>query len=161
MRAIADTDLPFLARLYASTRADEMRQVDWPQQQVDDFLKSQFDAQHAHYQQHYPAASFDLIMLHGEPIGRLYIDDRADEIRIIDIALLPEYRGHGIGSDVLIDILHRAARDKKCIRIHVEHFNPAMRLYKRLGFVNLEDRGVYAFMEWKNTAGIQGDSAHG
>ena len=148
-RTIGDDDLPFLAQVYASTRREEMQQAGWCEQQVADFLQSQFDAQHAHYQQHYADASFDLILLVEEPIGRLYLEVMKDEIRIIDIALLPEYRGRGIGSILLNDILDRAASDDLCVRIHVEQFNPALNLYKRLGFVELEERGVYLFLEWR------------
>ena len=148
-RPITDADLAFLAELYASTRADEMASVPWSQEEKDSFLKMQFDAQHTFYSEQFPDASFDLVLENGEPIGRLYIDRREEEHRLIDIALLPEHRGKGLGGRLMDDVLADAAGAGKMVRIHVEQNNPAMRLYKRLGFRKIEDQGVYDLMEWR------------
>lgn len=161
-RAIDERDLPFLSQVYSSTRREEMQQVGWPAEQIASFLQSQFNAQHAHYQQYYPDASFDLVLLAGEPIGRLYLDVlNDDDIRIIDIALLPQYRGRGIGYTLLRCILDQAANEDKCVSIHVEKFNPALQLYHRLGFTEQEDRGVYLFLKWQQpSAREQGMRRH-
>ena len=82
------------------------------------------------------------------PVGRLYVARWQDEIRIVDIALLPPYRNTGLGTTILRDLLAEAAVAHKPVRIHVEKFNPALRLYERLGFVPIADKGVYLFMEW-------------
>ena len=111
----------------------------------------QFDAQHAHYQEHYPGAAFDVILVDGQPAGRLYVAREDDEIRIVDIALLPEYRNRGIGTRLLRGLQSEAAAAGKPLSIHVERFNPALRLYERLGFRQIEDQGVYLFMEWRST----------
>ena len=148
-RPIENADLPFLQRLYASTRTEEMALSGWNEAQIEEFLALQFRAQHEHYQKHYPNARFDLILSNDKPIGRLYLDNWDDEYRLIDIALLPEYRNRGLGSRLLQQILQQAASEDKAVRIHVEHFNPALRLYQRLGFRLLEDKGVYQFMEWQ------------
>ena len=91
---------------------------------------------------------FQIILQKGEPVGRLYVDRRKDEIRLIDIALLPELHGQGIGSWLLQDLMDEAKKVGKPIRIHVERFNPALRLYERLGFTHIADQGVYYLMEW-------------
>ncbi len=148
-RPITDADLPFLKLLYASTRQAEMESVPWSKQEKEQFLESQFDAQHQFYQQQFTDASFDLIALDEQPIGRLYLDQREDEIRIIDIALIPEQRGKGIGGQLLRDVLDQATNAGKMVRIHVEKNNPAMNLYQRLGFSKQEDQGVYDLMEWQ------------
>jgi GNAT superfamily N-acetyltransferase len=148
-RAIKNSDQPFLQKLYFSTRWKELEPVPWSNEQKDVFLKSQFDAQHSHYQKYFPAASFDLVLYKNVPIGRLYLDRRADEIRIIDIALLPEYRNRGIGSQLLQDVIADAAKSRLLVRIHVEQHNPAMGLYERLGFKKIHEEGVYWLMEWK------------
>jgi ribosomal protein S18 acetylase RimI-like enzyme len=147
LRPIADGDRNLLYRIYASTREDELAQVEWDEAQKAAFLWMQFDAQHRYYQEHYPNAQFQVILVGGEPAGRLYLDRRAAEIRIVDIALLPEYRNLGFGSALLGDILDEGERTGLPITIHVECFNPALRLYAQLGFHKLEDRGVYYFME--------------
>jgi ribosomal protein S18 acetylase RimI-like enzyme len=69
------------------------------------------------------------------------------EIRIVDIALLPDYRGNGIGTALLRDLFSEADAAGKTVTIHVERFNPALRLYERLGFALAEDKGVYLFLE--------------
>lgn len=148
-RSIETDDLTFLGALYASTREDEVARVPWSDQQRRDFLLMQFDAQHRHYVEHYPDASFTVIEEGSESIGRLYLDEWKDEFRLIDIALMPAARGRGLGSAVLQDLLLAAESRAKAVRIHVEKNNPAMRLYVRLGFERAEDKGVYDLLEWK------------
>jgi RimJ/RimL family protein N-acetyltransferase len=147
LRAIRPDDAPFLYEVYASTRQDELRPVPWTPAEKTAFLRQQFHAQHSHYQQHYPGARFDLIELEGRPIGRLYVDRRPDAVLIVDIALLPAHRGAGIGTGILRGLLAEAAAAGRPVRIHVEHNNPALRLYGRLGFVRIADHGVYYLME--------------
>jgi ribosomal protein S18 acetylase RimI-like enzyme len=148
-RAATDDDLPFLCGLYASTRAEELAPVPWTEEQKAAFLAMQFQAQHAHYIRHYPTALRLVIVRDREAIGRLYIDRWAREHRIVDIALLPEHCGRGFGGALLADILEEAAAAGKCVTIHVEKNNPAMRLYTRLGFTAVEDKGVYDLMRWE------------
>jgi len=147
LRLIGENDRDLLYRIYASTREQELAQVAWDEAQKAAFLRMQFDAQYRYYQANYPNAQFEVILLNGEPAGRLYVDRRPSEIRIVDIALLPEYRGQGIGSALLRELLAEGARAGLPVTIHVESFNPALRLYQRLGFRMAEDKGVYYFME--------------
>jgi GNAT superfamily N-acetyltransferase len=149
LRAITKSDLPFLRRLYGSTRAEELAAVPWSDAEKEAFLDMQFNAQHSYYQEHYAQAAFDVIEQDGAAIGRLYVDRRLDDIRIVDIALLPSYRGQGIGSALLHDILDEGKRTGLPVSIHVERFNPALRLYERLGFRQIDDHGVYVLMSWR------------
>ena len=147
-RPIAESDLPFLARLYASTRAEELAAAPLNDAQKAAFLDSQFQLQHAHYQKYYPEADWLVTMRAGEDVGRLYIERWLNQHRIIDIAFLPEHRGKGLGEPLLRDLMDEAAACGKDVSIHVEKFNPAMRLYRRLGFKTEEDKGVYDLMRW-------------
>jgi ribosomal protein S18 acetylase RimI-like enzyme len=149
LRPARDDDQEFLYRVYASTREEELAVVPWSAAEKEEFLRMQFRAQDVHYRQHYADARYDVILLDGEPVGRLYVDRRDDEIRIIDIALLAEHRRKGIGGSLLRELLDEAAAAGKPVRIHVEHDNPAMSLYTRLGFVKVGDTGVYDLMEWR------------
>jgi ribosomal protein S18 acetylase RimI-like enzyme len=151
-RPITENDMDFLYRVYASTREDELAVTDWDDAQKEEFLKMQFNAQHVYYQEHYPEASFQVILLDNKSVGRLYLERLEEEFRLIDIALLPEYRNKGIGTGLIRDVMAEAAKEKKPVRIHVEEFNPAIRLYERLKFKKLEMRGVYWFMEWSPKA---------
>jgi ribosomal protein S18 acetylase RimI-like enzyme len=134
--------------VYASTRAAELELVDWSESDKQAFLRQQFTAQHTYYQQHYAAAAFQVVLRGDAMIGRLYVDRGPTEIRIIDIALLPEYRGDGVGTHLLRDLLSEASEDGKVVALHVERFSPALAWYQRLGFEPVEDRGVYLLMQW-------------
>jgi ribosomal protein S18 acetylase RimI-like enzyme len=148
LRTVTEEDNDFLLSVYASTRADEMTRVDWNTEQKEAFLRMQFNAQSQFYLENYPGAEFQVITLNDQPVGRLYIHRRENEIRIMDIALLPGYRNLGIGSALLQDILDQGKNHNLPVTIHVEQFNPALRLYKRMGFRQKEDKGVYLLMEW-------------
>ena len=147
-RPIRPDDAAFLYEVYASTRSEELAVVDWNEAQKAAFLSMQFTAQHQFYQEHYTKTDFLIILRDAVPVGRLYVARWQDEIRIVDIALLPPYRNAGIGTAILRDLLAEAAVAHKPVRIHVEKFNPALRLYERLGFTPIADKGVYLFMEW-------------
>jgi ribosomal protein S18 acetylase RimI-like enzyme len=144
-RPFDEADLPLLNSVYASTRAEELAAVPWTEAQKAAFLDMQFRAQHAHYQTHYPGAAWLVIERGGTPIGRLYVVRWPRELRLIDIAILPHYRGQGIGTAILLDLFADAA--DKPVTIHVEKNNPAMRLYARLGFRPIGEHGIYDLLE--------------
>jgi ribosomal protein S18 acetylase RimI-like enzyme len=151
-RPITPADQELLLRIYGSTRDEELSSVSWADGEREAFLRQQFTAQHAWYQENYTAAEFLVISRQdgqGEevPAGRLYVVRWEKEIRLIDIALLPEHRNGGLGSAILGEILAEGNAAGKPVTIHVEKFNPALRLYERLGFTPIEDRGVYYLME--------------
>ncbi len=153
LRPMRAGDQDFSYRVYASTRAEELAVVDWSEAEKAAFLEQQFEAQRRYYQEQFPDAAFQVIERGGEPIGRLYLDRRAEEIRIIDIALLPAHRRAGIGGALLRAILVEAAAAGKAVGIHVERNNPALGLYHRLGFQEIDDQGVYLLMEWSPRGG--------
>jgi GNAT superfamily N-acetyltransferase len=146
-RPATDADLPVLAETYVSTRAEEVAQTGWPVETQQRFLLQQFEAQHRHYRAHYPNAQWLVIERDGVPLGRLYVEEWEREFRLIDIALLPQARGGGIGGALLEDVIEAAAARGKGVSIHVERMNPAMRLYLRLGFAKTDEHGIYDLME--------------
>jgi ribosomal protein S18 acetylase RimI-like enzyme len=147
LRPIVADDREFLCRVYSSTRQEELALVDWSEAQKDAFLTSQFNAQHQYYQENYKDTAFQVIQCDGVLAGRLYVARWEKEIRIVDIAFLAEFRQRGLGTQLMQDLFAEADRAAKPVRIHVEKFNRALRLYWRLGFVPVEDRGVYLLME--------------
>lgn len=149
LRSEAPDDQSFLLKIYSSTRQNEMALVDWSEDQKEAFLQMQFNAQRQYYADNYPGAQYQIILWDNQPIGRLYIHQRQSEIRIMDISILPEYQNKGIGSTILKGILSQGSLLNVPVTIHVEQFNPALRLYQRLGFQLREDRGVYLFLEWQ------------
>ncbi len=149
LRATTARDRDLLLEVYASTREDELALVGWPPAQKRAFVEAQFAAQDSYYREYYPGASFDLVLVAGRPAGRLYVDRWAEEIRIVDVALLPEHRERGIGSRLLASLMEEGAACGKGLTIHVETFSRARSLYERLGFVPVEDRGIYVLMKWE------------
>ena len=149
LRPSTPEDESFLAGLYASTRAEELSVTGWSDEEKAVFCRRQFDAQSAHYRENYPGALLQMIEREEVSIGRLYVARWEREIRIMDIALLPEHRGSGIGTELLRELQEEARTAGKTLTIHVERFNPALRLYERLGFKMVEDKGVYLLMSWE------------
>lgn len=147
-RSIAEKDIPFLARLYASTRQVEMAQSGWTQAEIDTFLLSQFQLQHQYYQRHYKSAHFHILQYDNLDIGRLYIQWEKDKLRLIDIALLPEFQKQGFGRQMLSELLTQAQERQLEIRLFVESTNPAYHWYSRLGFAPIGENGVYQQMRW-------------
>jgi ribosomal protein S18 acetylase RimI-like enzyme len=149
LRPVTDEDREFLVGVYGSTRAEELALVDWPDGLWEAFVRMQFDAQDTSYRAQNPAGSFDVIEVDGLSVGRLYVDRRPDDIRIVDISLLPESRGSGIGTHLVTRLLEEAAAAGRSVSIHVEIHNRAAALYARLGFVHVAERGVHRRMEWR------------
>lgn len=147
LRPVTGNDLPFLRRLYASTRAAEMARTGWSEPQQAAFLAMQFDAQQRAYLG-YPDAEFLLIVCQGEPVGRMYLQSGAQTLHVIDLSLLPSHRHRGIGSGLLAAVLALAQREGKTVELHVERGNRAQALYRRLGFQVAQDKGVYLLLSW-------------
>lgn len=148
LRPITPVDREFLLHIYTSTRAEELAAVPWSDAQKAAFIAQQFHAQSVDYHAKYPDASFQLLLLRDLPIGRLYVHRDPAQIHILDIAILPEHRGQGLGSLLLRALIDEARPAHKNIHIYVEKFNRAQHLYRRLGFHEIEDTGVYWQMRW-------------
>lgn len=149
LRPVRPEDEEFIYAVYASTRAEEMAVIPWTDEQREGFLRAQFAAQQRHYQSHFPQATHQMITLDGRPIGRLYADRWEQEIRIHDIAILTEYRGHGIGGLLLRQLLSEAGATNRRLTIYVESFNRSRTLFERLGFIPVEETGVHLLFEWR------------
>lgn len=148
-RPETSSDRTFLQELYISTRREEVDLIEfWSEEEKEHFLTEQFKAQHKYYHQQFGEALYEIILHDGKPAGRLYQEERSDEIRIIDIALLPEYRNQKIGLGLMKEVMKLAASKGKVVRIHVEKNNPAVSFYRRLDFRPIADKGVYYLMEW-------------
>jgi ribosomal protein S18 acetylase RimI-like enzyme len=148
VRPAREEDSALLKAVYGSTREIELAPVPWSAEQKAAFIAQQFRAQTESYRNNYPGAQFLILMVDAADAGRLYLHDRTDEIRIMDIALLPTFRNRGVGSAVLKHILEEGSASNRRVSIHVEVFNSALRLYERLGFRAVSSTDVYVLMEW-------------
>ena len=146
LREATPEDEAFLLRVYADSRREELARVPWTDEQRHTFPASQFASQYRYYREHYDRATYQVIVADGQPVGRLFVARWPEEIRIMDIALLTERRGIGIGTRLLRVLCDEADAIGARVGIHVEKQNPAGRLYDRLGFEEREDRGVYSYL---------------
>lgn len=121
----------------------------WPDQMKRSFLEQQFGCQTLDWNRNYPDARRELILVDGEPAGRLYVERFAADrdLRVIDIALLPAFRNRGVATRIFSDLFLEAEKLGWRVSIHVEQNNPAKNLYTRLGFVPVTQHGIYILMQ--------------
>jgi GNAT superfamily N-acetyltransferase len=160
LRTVTAEDDEFLLAVYASTRAQELDQVEWADGQRAAFLKWQFDMQRQQYEARFADTAYHVINFDTQPAGRIWIGENETEIRLLDIALLPEFQNRGAGTLLLKELIEHARRVNKPLRHMVFMLNSdADRFYERLGFVMIEDLGAYRHMEWKpEPPAVAGDS---
>lgn len=151
LRPAQPEDEAFLREVYASTRAEELALTKWNEAQREAFIDMQFAAQSRHYRSRYPEAEHQIILSNNQPVGRIYVDRRPQEIRILDITILPEFRNLGIGAPLIEALMAEAAQGAKRVSIYVENFSRSRSLFARLGFSPIEDNGVQTLMEWRPT----------
>jgi ribosomal protein S18 acetylase RimI-like enzyme len=157
LRPATPADRSFLFDVYASTRQEELDQVDWPPGGREAFLEQQFNAQDVTYRARYPGGDFLVIEVAGTAAGRLYLGRLPGEIRVVDIALLPAFRGRGIGTRLMRDVMAEGAATASAVTLYVEAFNRAHGLYTRLGFGMVGEHGVYELLEWRpSSVGLAG-----
>jgi ribosomal protein S18 acetylase RimI-like enzyme len=147
LRPSLPEDREFLFRLYASTRADELRAFGWPAAQQEAFLRMQFNAQQQWYSATYSTAENQIIEQDDHPVGRMIVQREAEMWRLLDISLLPEYRSHGIGGELLRTLIEQCGHSGAVLQLQVLNTNPAQRLYTRLGFIKTAQDQIYTQME--------------
>jgi ribosomal protein S18 acetylase RimI-like enzyme len=151
LRPVADADRDLILSLYASTRAGELAQVPWSEAQKQAFLQHQVAAQERHYRERYPTSQHEVIMTGERPLGRLWLDRQPDRVHILDLTLLPEARGAGVGSALLRSLQAEAA----AVTIYLESFTPSLPLFERLGFAKEAEQGAHLLLAWRGAASLQ------
>jgi GNAT superfamily N-acetyltransferase len=150
LRPVSESDDEFLLSVYASTREDEHAQVEWAEGQKEMFLRWQLDLQRGEYNSRFPDAAYDVIVVDGRPAGRIWVGTDEEQIRLLDIALLPEFQNRGVGTALLRRLMDQAVQTGKALRHMVFVLNNnADRFYERLGFRVIDDLGAYRHMEWR------------
>ena len=151
LRGAAEDDYEDLVRVYASEREPELSRVTWwDDAQKLAFCRSQYDAQKHEYDARFPDAEYDVIVIEGRTAGRMWIGRGEEEIRLLDIAILPEFRGQGVGAALVGALIDEARSAGKRLRHMVFVLNEgALRFYQRHGFRVFEEVGGYLHMEWK------------
>ena len=147
LRQVEEKDTTFIEAVYGSTRADELNLTKWPEQQKRAFIIMQSMAQLTEYKKNYPGAIYQIIIYKKKSAGRFYTWETDNEIRLIDITLLPAFRGKGIGTHLLQELIKKSNAVQKKLSLHVEPGNPALKLYQRLGFSYIKNNGRHYYME--------------
>lgn len=155
LRSVTPADREFLLAVYFGTRAAELAQVEWEEGQKEAFVRWQFERQEEEYRQRFPDGRYDVILVDGVPAGRIWVGSDEKQIRLLDIAIIPEFQNRGVGTHLLRQLMAEATATSKVLRHMVFVLNDnAHRFYERLGFVVIEDLGGYKHMEW-----VPGESA--
>jgi GNAT superfamily N-acetyltransferase len=149
LRPVTEADKEFLLELYQSSRGDDLRQLGWDEDRISEFLSFQHDAQQLFYRTDHQQASDEIVLVAGQPAGRLVVEQREGEIRCIEIALLPAHRGAGVGTKLLRELQQQARQINKPLRLQVIRFNRALTLFERLGFERTSETGTHFQMEWQ------------
>jgi len=152
LRPAVAEDENLLVAVYGSTRQQELAMVPWNDEQKDAFIRFQLNAQLTHYQNEYPKAEYLIILFEAQPVGRLYIDRREAEIRIMDITLLPEHRGKGISSPIIQRLKDEAAASGKKLSINLDKLSQSQPIFERFGFAPAEDTGFHVLYVWQPQA---------
>lgn len=149
LRRATAADLSWLCRLYATTRAEEMAQVPWPDGLKQAFLDEQFALQHRHYITHYQDCDFLVLEGPSGPAGRYYLQRTTPDHLLVDISLLPQMCGQGLGQALIKASQYDAGALGCGMHLHVMQRNvAAQRLYARLGFVVTRTQGLHHHMRW-------------
>lgn len=146
LRTVCPDDDAFLAVLYASTR-DDLGALGLPADQAEALVTMQHQAQRRHYEAVYPDADHAVVEVDGTAAGRLIVDRGADQVLIVDVALLPDHRDQGVGTVVVEALLREADDSGVPTRCHVALDNPARRFWERLGFTATGVDGAHIAME--------------
>jgi len=146
----------FLFQVYVSTRTEELALTNWDEATRTAFLTQQFNAMRRGYRDRFPAGEFLIIEVADQPVGRIVFDISVREIRVVDVALLPEFRNQGLGTGLMRGVCQEAARTGKVVTLSVLKFNRAGQWYARLGFTPVGEAGIYDEWEWRPDTGITG-----
>jgi len=146
-------DEDFLFKVYASTRQEELDLTGWNADMRAAFLDMQFKAMRQGYRTMFPAAEFSIILRDEGKMGRMVIDRTDMEIRVVDLALLPEVRNQGIGTLLMQHICREAEQSKKTVTLSVLKNTRPVSWYQRLGFSIIGQTGFYEEME-RRLAGV-------
>lgn len=148
IRPVRDSDAPFVASLYRSTR-DDLRLVDAEDDFIEELIEMQFRAQTQGYGGQYPNAMYLLIELHGQPIGRAAVDFGHNEVRVVDIAFTPATRGKGYGAGVIRSLQLAAGKNRVPLTLTALLGNArALQFYAGMGFRMEQQTATHALLAW-------------
>jgi len=150
LRPATPDDGAFLFSVYRSSRLDDLTNLNWTSEQIEDFLAKQYAAQERFFKTDYPHAEELVVLRAGDRVGQMMIERGEREIRMVDLALLPEHRNAGIGTHLVNELLAEAKESGRAFRVQVMRSNPAVALFERLGLVRTSETGSHYQLEWRS-----------
>jgi ribosomal protein S18 acetylase RimI-like enzyme len=148
-RPVTLDDERFLLQVYKSSRGDDLRGLGWDEDRIGEFLEMQYEAQRKFFENDYQNATDEVVLFDSKPAGRLIVERRENEIRCVDLGLLPAYRNRGLGTMLIRNLQEEATAANKSLRLQVIRFSRAVRLFERLGFIRTSETGTHFQMEWQ------------
>jgi ribosomal protein S18 acetylase RimI-like enzyme len=143
-------DTAALLDLFCRARGHDLGAADWPEAIRETTLRLQFEAQRRGYLERWPSAATLFLMRGGDRAGWLIVDRSGRAIHVLDVTILPERRGQGLGTSALRAVQDEAARDGRPVALSVLRTNiPAIRLYSRLGFEAAGADELNLHLEWR------------
>lgn len=153
LRDRVEDDRAFLLALYQSTR-DDLREAIPDPALFQQLVAMQFNAQETGYRHQFPMARQFVLLRSGLPIGRMVVDTQPEQLRLVDIAILPQARRSGAATAVLAALQHHAAALGTPLGLAVGRYNgPAQRLYQKCGFTPVAEDELAVQMVWKRALG--------
>lgn len=149
LRPASANDEAFLRELFACSRSEGEQALFASHPSGALLLAMQFDARRRTYHDRFPSAE-DYIVLgtEGQSVGRLLLSRQAEELRLVDIALIPTARGQGRGTTLLRWVQQQSHDARVAVRLTVANGSAATRLYKRLGFYSVGSTDTDVELEW-------------
>ena len=149
LRPAVLADEEFLFELFTINRSDELKSLDWGPERIEEFLTQQYAAQRRFLQADYPQANQLMILRGSDRLGAIVVERSEQEIRLVDLVLLPEYRNAGVGTLLIKELLAETAGVGVIFRVQIMRTNPAVALFERLGLVKTGETGSHYQMEWR------------
>jgi ribosomal protein S18 acetylase RimI-like enzyme len=150
LRPARTDDQEFLYRLFYSVYSEKLQLVPLSAEEKKALVELMYQGFICHYNSLAPASDDRLVLLDNESIGRMILLQTREEIRLADLAILPQYRRRGIGSALIGQLQTESTMSKRPVRLQVARFDHALRLYQRLGFYKTDAIGPYLHLEWSS-----------
>jgi ribosomal protein S18 acetylase RimI-like enzyme len=159
LQAATPDDDTFLAELFHDVRSPEFASL--PAAVAGPLLEMQHRAQLRAYAEKFPTAGNQIVWIEGHRAGRLLVSHTAEELHLVDVALLSPFRGQGVGTQLVAELCRKARAEDLPLRLSVQAGNPARRLYERMGFVSTGSDGMYIAMELDAPAALEPEPVAG
>ncbi|GAA0381834.1 GNAT family N-acetyltransferase [Bacillus horti] len=150
LQELIQEDESTLFQLYVASRKGEFANLGWSECEIENLLQVQYTAQQNSYQQLFPQAKMDMVKHKNIPIGRMITNTTQHALHLVDIFIIPEYRGKEFGTALLRILQDRASKRALPIQLQVLMGNPAQRLYERCGFYVTAEQAPSLTMQWED-----------